>query len=122
MKDRGKDRHTDRDHRRSYMRGYHRQYSLRKQYDLSLEQFINILVEQKNACLICERVFTHHNDTGKKGLSPHVDHCHETGMVRGLLCDRCNRGLGHFLDDSTLMLKAASYLVRNKGTQPGEKK
>jgi hypothetical protein len=41
-----------------------------------------------------------------------VDHNHETGAFRGLLCPTCNTGLGHFHDNVTFCLRAASYLVR----------
>ena len=39
-----------------------------------------------------------------------VDHCHITGEIRGMLCNHCNRGLGHFRDDPMLLEFAAEYL------------
>jgi hypothetical protein len=41
----------------------------------------------------------------------HIDHCHETGVVRGVLCSECNTGLGKFRDDPALLLRAADYLT-----------
>jgi hypothetical protein len=60
------------------------------------------LVELKRAtteCVIC-------GDTGALV----VDHDHKTGVVRGMLCNHCNRGLGHFRDDPELLEFAAQYL------------
>jgi Recombination endonuclease VII len=55
-------------------------------YGLSTEDRKALLARQGGVCGICK----------KKGRKLHVDHCHETGKVRGLLCGKCNRGLGHY--------------------------
>jgi hypothetical protein len=72
-------------------------------YGLSVEQYNELLAQQKNSCLICNEVFTR---------TPHIDHCHTTGMVRGLLCNLCNVGLGAFRDEETYLNNAIKYLRR----------
>ena len=59
---------------------------LRKKYGITLEDYAAMLASQNGGCAICSR---------KPGNTPlHVDHCHETGVVRGLLCHQCNWYLG----------------------------
>jgi len=43
----------------------------------------------------------------------HVDHDHKTGKIRGLLCKRCNVGMGYFKDDPSILKKAVRYLEEN---------
>jgi hypothetical protein len=57
--------------------------------------------QQAGLCSICLRSL---------GKTPHVDHDHETGAIRGVLCFNCNGGLGQFRDDPDLLLRAADYL------------
>lgn len=69
------------------------------QYDLTEQEFSSLKQRANNACEIC-------------GVTNelHIDHCHTTGRVRGLLCRSCNHGLGNFKDDPTLLNKAIAYL------------
>lgn len=76
---------------------------LQKEYGITLVDFRRMLTEQNNRCLICNEQF-------KKESQTHVDHCHKTGIVRGLLCPLCNVGLGSFRDRPELLLEAANYL------------
>lgn len=73
-------------------------------YGISSEEYWRIYEAQQRACYICRRA------TGaRKKLS--VDHCHTTGVVRGLLCTPCNRNvLGHLRDDMDALLRAIDYL------------
>ena len=72
-------------------------------YGLTSQQYIDMYTKQDGKCAICNN-----EPTTKRGL--HTDHCHETGIVRGLLCHGCNVGIGNFLHDIELMKKAIKYL------------
>ena len=67
-----------------------------------------MLTAQNNQCAICEMVFGDDKET-----RAYIDHCHVTGKVRQLLCNKCNRGLGHFDDDLTLVRKVVEYLEKH---------
>lgn len=72
----------------------------RRKYGLTLEDFDKLLAAQKGLCKICQQP-----------MKPAaVDHCHSTGRVRGLLCRKCNVGLGMFRDNPSLLRSAARYL------------
>jgi hypothetical protein len=68
------------------------------------EQYESMFTKQGGACALCGE----HQETLKKELN--VDHNHETGEVRALLCARCNMGLGCFGDNSSRLREAAEYL------------
>lgn len=86
----------------------HYDYMLKKSYGLSKKDYEQMLADQDGKCAICGKT----ESTGRSGKL-HVDHCHTTGMVRGLLCCNCNQGIGRFLDDPKLLISAAAYL-RNR--------
>lgn len=74
-------------------------------YGMEPGTYDRMLVEQGCRCAICG------GPGGKKGLV--IDHDHETGKVRGLLCSTCNTGIGHLCDDADLLLAAAAYLLKS---------
>lgn len=76
-----------------------------KQYNISVEEYLELRAAQENKCKICKRS---ENENGK-ALA--IDHCHITNKVRVLLCDKCNRGLGFFNDDIDLLLESIKYLL-----------
>lgn len=82
----------------------HKDGALQRAYGISYDAYLHMKHQQDDRCVICG---THHDDS-PKGLV--VDHCHETGKVRRLLCSHCNTGLGHFKDNPELLKKAAEYL------------
>ena len=77
-------------------------------YGLTIEDYDRLMLEQDGCCKICLR------QPPKEGWKTvtrlHVDHDHETGKVRALLCNNCNRALGYFQDDPDLLEKAYAYL------------
>lgn len=71
---------------------------------MTIEQYDDILANQGYRCALCESDFP-----GGRGRFV-VDHCHKSGLVRGLLCNLCNVGLGALRDSPKLMAKAIKYL------------
>ena len=87
-----------------------RKQSLRK-YGLTETDWQTMLDRQNGVCAICANAETvlHQNGVTRRLA---VDHCHATGAARGLLCSKCNHGLGNFDDNPELLLIAAEYLRR----------
>lgn len=78
-----------------------------KRYNITKEEYESLLERQNGCCAICEKPqFELMGRIRYLG----IDHNHETGKVRGLLCDICNRGIGYFKDDFRLITKAINYL------------
>ena len=77
---------------------------LKRIYGISLDDYNYFMVMQSDRCAICS--------TDDKGGKKHwyVDHDHETGVVRGLLCNDCNLGLGKFKDCEYITESAAAYM------------
>lgn len=82
-----------------------RNHHLLKKFGISLVESEKILNNQGGVCAICHQLIS-----DARGYSPHVDHDHISGMVRGILCFSCNVGLGVFKDDPKLLLSAIRYL------------
>jgi hypothetical protein len=82
---------------------------LKQKYKISLEDYERLMVSQGGVCAICGNPESVVHQNGEvRSLS--VDHNHKTEAIRGLLCGKCNRGLGYFQDDSKLLIKAIKYL------------
>jgi predicted restriction endonuclease len=77
-----------------------------RKYGITVEQFNTLVDKQKSLCAICGI----HSDETKIGL--YVDHCHISGDIRGLLCQKCNNALGLF-NDSLALVKRATYYLEN---------
>lgn len=91
-----------------------RDKGLQRFYGLTLAEYEAMFAAQGGLCAICQRPETMTQKGKLKALS--VDHDHETGAVRGLLCSACNRALGFLGDDLHRVSEAAAYLARHKRT------
>ena len=74
-----------------------------ERYGLTPDELDAIVLTACGRCAICSAQFS-------SGRDAHLDHCHELGVVRGLICSMCNTGLGTFRDRPELLRKAADYL------------
>jgi hypothetical protein len=86
----------------SICKACNREDKLQRKYGISSSDYEELLRSQGGGCQICgsfDRL--------------HVDHCHVSTKVRGILCAHCNQGLGHFFDNTALLLKAALYLKKH---------
>jgi hypothetical protein len=83
-----------------------RERHLVRKYRVSLVDYARMLAAQDGKCAICGAL-----ETGQHKQVFHVDHCHQTGRVRGLLCRGCNHMLGHVQDNAAILQRAIEYLV-----------
>jgi hypothetical protein len=91
------------ENRREAIKTKDKRKQYRREYGITPEQIEAMMTRQDSRCAICRTAFT---------LVPiHVDHCHSTGRIRGLLCRDCNWGLGYFRDDAALLWNAIKYLA-----------
>lgn len=91
-----------------------RRLQLKQDYGITPEQYADLLAAQNGACAICRKPESVMR-AGKVMRLP-VDHCHETGRVRGLLCHRCNRAIGLLGDDVEVLRAAIDYLEKGSGS------
>jgi hypothetical protein len=96
-------------------RAYHREYARRRRkklggqaalYGLKPQDVEIMMAAQGGRCAICKETFVRKH---------HIDHCHATGKVRGLLCHGCNTGIGMFKENPAALLAAADYVKAKFG-------
>lgn len=83
-----------------------RMRTLKCRYGITAEEYNNLNEKQKGNCAICGR---NHSELGRM---LDVDHCHETGKIRGLLCNNCNQGIGLLKDNPDILRNAIKYLTQ----------
>jgi hypothetical protein len=100
------------EYRASNARNYRSEH-LKRKFGLTLDEYEELLRWQGGGCAICGRM--------ADKVSLHVDHDHETGKIRGLLCFRCNGGLGQFKEKPERLVRAADYLTGDELPLPEER-
>ena len=83
--------------------------NLKKKYGITIEEYEELVQAQNSTCAICGT-----DDPGRRLANWAIDHCHETGKVRGLLCHQCNMGLGSFKDNGYILVNAIKYLLKSR--------
>ena len=85
---------------------------LKKKYNISNEEYYSLYNKQNGKCAICfQCIEIILNKRGNNSNSCHLDHDHKTGKIRGMLCHSCNNALGHFKDNTKIMLQAVKYIT-----------
>ena len=87
-------------------------------YGITLDEYDELLKKQKGVCAICGKPETKIVWNTVCRLT--VDHDHKSGVVRGLLCFRCNTGIGKLYDDPEILRKAANYLDNKRITSEND--
>lgn len=85
------------------IRPIHKNNYLKAKFGITLDEYETKKNSQNGLCAICKKAL----GMGKKC---HLDHCHSTGKIRGMLCSECNTGLGKFVDQPDLLRAAANYI------------
>ncbi len=100
-----------------YIKYNGRARTLKGRYNITVEYFNRMLLEQKGLCGICgnPETATRKSTSGiVRTLQLSVDHNHETGEIRGLLCSKCNLAISYFKEDIKYMANAISYIEKHK--------
>jgi len=109
--------------KRAYARAYQKQYRennprawkngrLKSSYGITIDDYEKMYEDQNGLCALCGKRETSTYRGSPRKLA--VDHCHETGKVRALLCTNCNTGLGSFFHNRALLRLAMDYIEQSK--------
>jgi hypothetical protein len=103
-------------YRRAWRKSYPMEFKdsqLRTDFGIGLAEYSDMLVAQDGKCAICNRPETEERLGVRRALS--VDHNHQTGQVRGLLCTACNKAVGLINEDREVLLNMIKYLDKHAG-------
>ncbi len=111
-----KDRKKHLEYHRNYWKTHPdqvRDRKLKKEFGISLEEYLSLSNEQHGVCGICFKPETTIHNKTKKAQNLSVDHDHSTGKVRGLLCSKCNTALGLLDEDPTRVISLLKYIEKH---------
>jgi hypothetical protein len=94
---------------------FYKKKDLARFYGVTFEWYQETLVKQNYSCAICKKHQDQNTTRQGKPLALAVDHCHSTGVVRGLLCNNCNREIGMLQHDIAIIQAAQAYLNNQAG-------
>lgn len=86
----------------------HADWQMKSRYGISRADYDALLAKQNNRCAAC-------GDELQGGRFQHIDHCHESGTVRGILCINCNLALGYLKDDPERITGLLAYIISASG-------
>lgn len=119
----GKFDYKTREGRQAYQNAYRKMTpvqeksrALRDSFNLSLDDYNEMLESQKGKCAICNQPEAQMRNGKLKALA--VDHNHKSGSIRGLLCSDCNTGIGKLKEDKNILLSAVRYLDKHSEQSP----
>jgi copper chaperone CopZ len=87
---------------------------IKRVYNISFNEYEEMLKKQNGVCAICHKNNSKNDYRTNECQRMHIDHCHKTGNVRGLLCNKCNQGIGFFEDNIILLASSIIYLQKSK--------
>ena len=89
--------------------------SLWTKYGMTANDLEKMYEDQDGKCAICSKGLVIFSNQTNRPDNANIDHCHSTGKVRGLLCNRCNTGIGSLGDTAEGVMRAVLYLERTNG-------
>lgn len=99
------------DYKQKKGKEYFKNYNFMAKYGITLEEANKILADQNNTCALCEKEV---QLLPGFSTAAHIDHCHASGKVRGILCGNCNTALGKLGDSVEAIQKVLKYLEQGK--------
>jgi hypothetical protein len=86
---------------------------IKRTYGIDWDVYLELFSKQRGECGICKILLSTHIQVDNDHEVAHIDHCHITGKIRGLLCNKCNSAIGYFNESPLLCKLGATYLEVN---------